>query len=85
MIIPHNFQKNTIPMFHLDNIDWLEDTPDGKNTSHLLQLSVFQPRTQQKKPDYSKFIMDINKNKKSTLDGHSFNDLFNATKQTRIR
>ena len=67
-------------MFHLDNIDWLEDTPDGKNTSHLLQLSVFQPRTQQKKPDYSKFIMDINKNKKSTLDGHSFNDPLKCNK-----
>ena len=34
--------KNVIPMFHLDNIDWLEDKPDGKNTTHYLILSIFQ-------------------------------------------
>ena len=31
-------------MFYLDNIDMLKNTPDGKNTYHVLQLSVFQPR-----------------------------------------
>ena len=36
---PFNLKKNVIQMFHLDNIDWLEDTPDGKNTSHLLSQS----------------------------------------------
>ena len=25
-------------MFHLDNIGWLEDARNGKNSSHLLQL-----------------------------------------------
>ena len=34
--------KDILPLFHLDNIDFLEDTPDGKNTTHALQLSVFQ-------------------------------------------
>ena len=29
-------------MFYLDNIDMLENTPDGKNTFHVLQLNVFQ-------------------------------------------
>ena len=28
-------------MFHIGNIDWLDDTPCGKNTSHL-QMSFFQ-------------------------------------------
>ena len=35
-------------MFHLDNCDLLEDTPDGENTSHLLQLSVFQSHINEK-------------------------------------
>ena len=34
-----NLKKNVIQMFHLDNMDWLEDTPDGKNKSHLLSQS----------------------------------------------
>ena len=42
--IPPNMVKEVIPMFHLDNIDWLEDTPDGKNTTHYLILSIFQRR-----------------------------------------
>ena len=40
--LPFNLSKGTLPMFHLDNIDFIEDTPDGKNTTHGLQLSVFQ-------------------------------------------
>ena len=40
--IPFNLKKNVIPMFHPDNIDWLEDTPDVKNTSHLLMNNVSQ-------------------------------------------
>ena len=31
--IPFNLSKGTLPMFHLDNIDFIEDTPDGKNTT----------------------------------------------------
>ena len=29
--IPTNLQNNVLPMCDIDNIDWLEDTPDGKN------------------------------------------------------
>ena len=36
--IPPGLQKNYIPLFHLDSIDFNEDTADGKHTSHLLQL-----------------------------------------------
>ena len=36
--IPTNLQKDAPPMFHITNIDWLEDTPDGKSTSHYLQM-----------------------------------------------
>ena len=34
--IPFNLEKNVMHMFHLDNINWLEDTLDGKSTFHLL-------------------------------------------------
>ena len=33
--IPPNMVKCILPMFHIDNIDWHEDTPDGKNTSQI--------------------------------------------------
>ena len=35
---PFNLSKGTIPMFNLDDIDFIEDTPDRKNTTHALQL-----------------------------------------------
>ena len=40
IFIPFNLVKNVIAMFHLDNIEWLEDTADGKNTSHILSRST---------------------------------------------
>ena len=36
--IPTNLQKDALPMFHINNIDWLEDTPDGKSTSYYLLM-----------------------------------------------
>ena len=29
--IPFNLSKGTLPMFHCDDIDFIEDTPDRKN------------------------------------------------------
>ena len=43
IFISFTLKKNVIPIFHLENIDWFEDTLYGKSTSHLLQISVFQP------------------------------------------
>ena len=43
--IPPNLIKGILPMFHLDNIDWNEDTPDGKNTTHMLMICIMQRRT----------------------------------------
>ena len=48
--IPTNLQKDAPPMFHITNIDWLEDTPDGKSTSHYLQMSTFQRKIQELLP-----------------------------------
>ena len=42
--IPFNISKETLPMFHLDNIDFIEDNPDGRNTTHSLQLSDIRPQ-----------------------------------------
>ena len=42
IFIPFNLKESVINMFHADNSEWLEDTPNGEKTSHLLQLSVFQ-------------------------------------------
>ena len=41
-------KKNIIPIFYLDNIDRLKNTSDGKDTSHVSQLSLFQPRINKK-------------------------------------
>ena len=61
------------PLFHLDNIDWLEDTPDGKNTSHYLQMSVFQRNIQEPLP----VSLNIEKDETQSLKlkPNSFNDL----------
>ena len=75
--IPINFQKNVIPMFHLDNIDWLEDSADGKKTSHLLQLSAFQPNNSR---NLSPFILDLNTTKTCTLKTNNFNELLECNK-----
>ena len=36
--------KGILPHFHLNNIDFSEDTPDGKVTTHALHLAVFQQK-----------------------------------------
>ena len=57
-------------MFHPDNIDWLETTPDGENTSNLLGLSVFQPRINEK---CEPIILDLENTESLTLINNSFN------------
>ena len=79
LFIPPHFQKNVTPMFHLDNIDWLEDSADGKKTSHLLQLSAFQPSGAEKRQN--PFIMDLSVSTQScTLKPNDFNTLLECNK-----
>ena len=59
ILMPFNLKENVIPMFHLDSIDWINDTPDGKNTSHLLQLNIFQPCINEKCETQSYFIKTL--------------------------
>ena len=75
--IPVDMVKGVLPCFHLDNIDFSEDTADGKHTTHILQLSVFQKRTR----DSSQFILDVNqKNLSLKLKSNSFNELLPYSK-----
>ena len=71
--IPTGLVKNQVVLYHLDNIDWLEDTPDGKNTSHFLLLVAFQRRVTERQ---SSVLLDIDQNQISlTLNNNSFNEL----------
>ena len=75
--IPVDMVKGVLPCFHLDNIDFTEDTADGKHNMHALQLSVFQKRTR----DCSQFILDVNqKNVSLKLKSNSFNELLPCSK-----
>ena len=71
--IKTNLQKDALPMFHIDNIDWLEDTPDGKNTSHYLQKNIFQRKIQELLP----IKLNIKKEKTESLKlkSNSFNEI----------
>ena len=70
--IPQNLQKNTLPLFHIDNIDFIEDTPDGKGTTHALIMSIFQKRVVDPIP----FCLDVVQQTSSlTLKKNSFNEL----------
>ena len=53
--IPPNLVKSVLVFHHIDNIDWLEDRANCKNTSHFLQHIVFQRKTG---PD-NQFILSL--------------------------
>ena len=53
--IPPNLVKVVLVFHHIDNIDWLEDRANCKNTSHVLQHTVFQRKTG---PD-NQFILNL--------------------------
>ena len=40
-----NFIKGALPYYHIDNIDFLEDTSDGSSVIHALSCVAFQPHT----------------------------------------
>ena len=62
----------------MDNVDWLEDTPDGRNTSHYLLLVVFQRNIGEKR----QFILqNINQKQNAlTLNENSFKELLSCNK-----
>ena len=45
--VPADIIKDRYIFFAVDNVDFMEDTPDGKNTTHATALAIYQ----QKEPD----------------------------------
>ena len=76
--MPHGLVKGTPVFYHLDNVDWQEDTPDGKNTSHYLLLAAFQRKTKEISPVELSSLCQ--KQVSATLDENTFNDLLPYTK-----
>ena len=72
--IPANFTKGVIPTYHIDNIDFSEDTPSGGGTTHALNVVVFQPRNVSPTP---KIELDLHMPIPSTtgLNDNTFGDL----------
>ena len=58
---PNNLQKDAPLMFHIGNIDWLQDTPSEKNTLYYLQMSIFQRKIHELLP------INLNNKKKETI------------------
>ena len=75
----HFWNLNEIPVFyHLDNVDWQEDTQDGKNTSHYLLLAVFQRKNRETSPIA---LPSLNQKQMSAnLIDNTFNDLLPHSK-----
>ena len=67
--IPPNMVKGLLPMFHLDNIDWDEDSPDGKNSTHMLMICIMQRRSCDPRP----IILNLDRKTKSlTIKQNNF-------------
>ena len=60
-------------MFYIDNIDWFQEVPDGKNTSNYLQMSIFQRKVQEFLP----IKLKIKKEETESLEKkpNSFNEI----------
>ena len=39
---PSGMKKGRFIQFHIDNVDFEEDTPDGNGTTHVLMMAAFQ-------------------------------------------
>ena len=71
--IPANAKKSVIVQFHLDNCDFLEDSPTGKDTTHVLLLVGSQYSTEEEK--FIREPMEIGPSKSLTLVSNNFNEL----------
>ena len=79
--IPCGLIKDTPVFYHIDNVDWQEDTPDGKNTSHYLLLAAFQRKVNKDSPIS---LPTLNQRQQLlTLDENTFNDLLPYSKPSK--
>ncbi len=61
MYIPSGLMKGSPIFFACDNVDWNEDTPDGKRTTHATVIVVFQPQsTENTSPVAPKLVLENN-------------------------
>ena len=79
VLYPQNLVKSVLVFYHIDNIDWLVDRANCKNTSHFLQHTVFQRKTV---PD-NQFILNLEKPTSLQLKENTFNELLYHAKPSK--
>ena len=79
MYTPSGMKKGRFVQFHIDNVDFEEDTPDGKRTTHVLMMAAFQ----RKFPDENETQLKLVRTQTSSsfkLVDNSFNEILLCTK-----
>ena len=74
--VPANTKRSCILQFHLDNCYFLEDSPTGKDTTHVLLLVESQYSSEEK---FIREPMEISPAKSLTLMSNDFNDQNSAS------
>ena len=70
--IPFGLRKGHILTFHIDDLDFLEGKKDGKATTHVLSMIVFQKNTGVVEP----LLLNVGQNRESLKPKqNNFNDL----------
>ena len=67
LYIPPFLKKGTFLFFAADNTDFLEDTPDGKNTTHGTITTIFQKADPEGEPISPDLCLDSTKSKCLTV------------------
>ena len=76
-------KKGRFIQFHIDNVDFEEETPDGKRTTQLLMMAAFQ----RKFPDEIETQLNLVRMQKSSslkLVDNCFNEILLCTKPKRV-
>ena len=79
VLYPPNLVKYVLVFHHTDNINWLEDRSNCKNTSPFLQHTVFQRKTG---PD-NQLIINLGKPTSLQLKENIFNELLHHHKPSK--
>ena len=70
-------------MFYIDNIDWLEVVPHGKNTSNYLKMGIFQRKVQELLP--IKLNIKMKETESLELKPNSFNEVLLYLKPVKFQ
>ena len=66
--VPKSLQKDRIISFAIDNLDFSEDTPDGKNTLHATATTVYQQKYENDPPVKELVLDQTDSSSKSLKD-----------------